>query len=152
MKSPDKFEIEHLLIEYSHINERRHELLIKMQETQKFKENTEDTLKSTFIDGMPKIKQLTDQVSKAVQKIVDEYNVYLKYYQQEIEELNKKEIAMHEALKVLDPHEYNIIQYRYIKGYSWNTVQVKIHYKRSQCFEIRDKSLEKLIEHYKSSD
>ena len=152
MKPPDKFTIERLLIEYSHINERRHEILIKMQETKMLRENTENTLKSAFLDGMPKVKQLTDQVYKAVQKVVDEYDVYLRYYKSEIEELNRKEIAMHEALKVLEPHEYNIIQYRYIKGYDWRNVILKVHYNRSRCFEIRDMSLEKLINVYKNSD
>jgi len=140
--------IERLLYEYRDIPERKRELLIKMGETQTFKLNAEDTLKSAVYSHVPKVKEIQDSVYEAVQKITDEFDIHLTYYKNEIERINAEEKAMYEALKALDQYEHKIIEMRYLKNYRWESIVIKIPYERTQCFKIRDEALQKISENY----
>lgn len=142
-------QIERLLIEYSNIPERKKELEIKTRESQLLIQNAEDTLRVPSYDGLPHGNIIQDAVYKAVQKIIDEYQIHLDYYQGQLKMLNEKERSVYEALKCLDPHEYKIIELRYIKGYRWENVAIKVNYHRVQCIRIRDKAVEKIKENYK---
>jgi molybdopterin-biosynthesis enzyme MoeA-like protein len=141
--------IERLLIEYSSIPERRREIEIKLKETELFKQNATDTLKVPVFDGMPHSKQMQDLVYKAVQKILDEFQVHLDYYTRQLKLYNYAEATMYNALKCLEPHEYNIIYWRYIKGHTWEIVSMKTNYCEKQCRNIKDISIEKLAQNYK---
>jgi len=142
-------QIERLLIEYSNIPERKKELEIKTREAQLLIQNAEDTLRVPSYDGLPHGNLLQDAVYKAVQKILDEYQIHLDYYQGQLKLLNEKERAVYEALKCLEPHEYKIIELRYIRGYMWKTVSIKVNYHRVQCIRIRDKAIEKIKQSYR---
>lgn len=144
--------IERLLYEYRDIPERKRELLIKMGETQTFKINTEDTLKAAVYSHVPKVKEIQDSVYQAVQKIIDEFDTHLSYYKNELENINAAEIAMYNALKCLEPSEYEIIINRYIKSRRWEYIALKAHYNRNYCFEVRDRAIQKLAENYRTSD
>ena len=142
-------QIERLLIEYSNIPERKKELEIKTREAQLLIQNAEDTLRVPSYDGLPHGNILQDAVYKAVQKIIDEYQIHFDYYQGQLKLLNEKERSVYEALKCLDPHEHKIIELRYIKGYRWETIAIKVNYCRAQCINIKEKALSKVRESYK---
>ena len=141
--------IERLLLEYSNISERKRELQSKIKENESRKKETEDTLKSTYLKFVPKGSNIGDSVFNAVKLILDEFQTHLDYYYGQLRILNDCEKAMYEALKCLDKRENDVIYWRYIKGHKWEVVSVKTSYSRSQCFEIRDVALEKLVQNYK---
>jgi molybdopterin-biosynthesis enzyme MoeA-like protein len=140
--------MERLLIEYSNIPDRRHEIEIKLNETKTFKQNATDTLRVSVPDGMPHSKSMRDLVYEAVQKIIDEYQTHLDYYCNQIRLYNEAETAMYNALKCLDKNEYNIIYHRYIKGYDWRAVALRTNNSERNCYYIRDIALEKLMGNY----
>ena len=141
--------MERLLIEYSSIPERRKELEIKLRETELFKQNAADTLRVPVFDGMPHSKQMRDLVFEAVRKILDEFQIHIDYYTGQLRQYNQAEISMYNALKCLESHEYNVIYWRYIKGYRWGIVSMKTNYCEKQCRNIKDAALGKLLCEYK---
>ena len=141
--------IERLLIEYSSIPERRREIEIKLRETEIFKQNTTDTLRVPIFNNMPHARGIKDIVYKAVQKILDEFQIHLDYYTVQLKLYNHAETAMYNALKCLEPHEYNIIYWRYIKGCEWRIVALKTNNSERNCYNIRDIAIEKLVINYK---
>ena len=141
--------IELLLIEYSNIAERKKELNTMIKEVELLKKNSEDTLRTPLFDGLPHGKTAKDLVFQAVQRILDEYQTHLDYYYSQLKLYVLSEKAMFEALKCLEPHEYNVIYWRYLKGHRWETVAIKTSYSRRQCFVVRDMAIEKLINNYK---
>ena len=146
-------QIERLLIEYSYIPERKRELDMIIKETKQLKENIEQSIGSFKITGLPRDKYIYhDRVLEAVQKIIDEYDIHLTYYRNQLELLNTAEKEMYEALKCLNKIEYNIVNFRYLKGYRWEVIAIKVSYSRPGCFKIRDKALQKICESYKSVD
>ena len=89
--------LERLLIEYSSIPERRREIEIKLRETEIFKQNTTDTLRVPIFNGMPHAREIKDMVYKAVQKILDEFQIHLDYYTGQLKLYNHAETAMYNA-------------------------------------------------------
>jgi len=136
------------LIEYSHIPERKNELNLKIQEAEFLRENTRNTLRVPKYSDTLQNRTLKDSVYEAVQKIFDEYQVHLDYYYGQLEELDRHELHMFEALKFLTPMEYKIIDLYYFKRYKWESVATKAHYSERQCRNIRDMAIGKLTFNY----
>ncbi|MDD5064945.1 MAG: hypothetical protein PHQ35_09360 [Phycisphaerae bacterium] len=141
--------MERLLIEYSNIPERKREIEIKLGETELFKQNASDTLRVPIFDGMPHAKEIKDLVYQTVQIMLDEFQTHMDYYTEQLKLFNQAESAMYNALKCLEPHEYNIIYWRYLKGHEWRTVALRTNNSERNCYYIRDVALNKLIQSYK---
>ncbi|TAL60161.1 MAG: hypothetical protein EPN88_16315 [Bacteroidetes bacterium] len=144
--------IERLLLEYSNIGERKRDIELKLKDTKLLKQNAVDTMKAPVFTGMPHAKEIRDIVSKTVQIILDEFQSHLDYYTGQLKLYNQAEAAMYNALKCLEPHEYNIIYWRYLKGYRWEVVSRKTNNSERNCYNIRDIALEKLVQNYKEGE
>lgn len=138
--------MERLLLEYSNLVERKKEIeKLIIQEKERI-ENIRDTLKAPKNDGTPHNNKLYDSVFEAVQKIIDDCSTHLEYYNLQMKNLNEVERIVLNGLSKLTKNEYKIVELRYFKGYSWNSIFPLIHYQETKCYELRNDALKKLCE------
>lgn len=57
-------------------------------------------------------------------------------------EFKKVDMVLNQCLET----ERNVITQRYIKGYSWNRIAMETHTSRTNCFNIKNKVINMLIE------
>jgi DNA-directed RNA polymerase specialized sigma subunit len=136
--------IEHLLIEYSHIPERRIELQAKAKDAAQRKKDAEEMINTATRTSQTKF--YTDRLSDTVSKIIDEYEFQLNFYYSELRNCNEKERKIYNALKELDYVKYQILVLRYFKRLPWNEISLKMNYSRQQCINIKNAAIAELKE------
>ena len=135
--------IEHLLIEYSHIPERRSELQSKVNDVIQRKRDAESMV-NTATRTASQTSYYADFIGDTVSKIIDEYEKHAEFYFSQIRNCNEKERMMLVALGKLDYPKYQIIVLRYMKLMKWEDIAIKINYSRRQCINIKNAALMEL--------
>jgi len=143
--------IERLLLEYSNIPNRKHDIEKMIIKERERIENIRDTLRVPVLNGMPKSRDLPDAVYKAVKEIIDNCSAHLEYYNTQMQQLNETEKVVMNGLTKLTETEHKIIELRYFKGYSWKAIFPLIHYQETRCYELRKEALKKLCENINES-
>lgn len=141
-------QIERLLIEYPELPYRIKELTDKLLLTLALKNNTQDTLRAYKYSHEGKSKTIVNPVLEAVQKSIDIHEESIKYYQEHIKDYTNRLIAMEKALENLLPVERRIIDLRYWKRHTWDSVGQKVHFHSDYCKQLRNGILLKIWQHY----
>lgn len=140
--------IEHLLIEYSHIPERRNELQSKVNDVIQRKRDAEEMIYTAARTSQT--KYYADHMGDMVSKIIDEYEKHAEFYFSQIRNCNEKERKVLAALEKLDYPKYQIIVLRYMKRMKWEDIARQMNYSRRQCINIKDAALMELKKYCES--
>jgi predicted DNA-binding protein (UPF0251 family) len=144
-KSPETRQTERLLRSYPHMLDDIQKLNEELCRTLEQKNFTQDTLKATKINDMPKSGNLSDSTYEAVEKSIDKHDEHIKYLVAQIEILYSDRKSIREATKILTMEEYRIIDYRYFKGMRLERISGIMHYHRTHCERIIKHGLQKII-------
>jgi DNA-directed RNA polymerase specialized sigma subunit len=88
----------------------------------------------------------TNSIDKIVEKIVDKLDMNIKELAKQINNYMDEQNFIIKKLNLLTNQECEIINLRYFQGLQWGVVARKVHYERSQCFNIHKKAMKKLKE------
>ena len=66
------------------------------------------------------------------------------FYTEKLNELVMAQLSIEKAIETLKPVERDLIRYRYIDGYPWHIVAVKLSYSEQQTHRIHSCTLQKL--------
>ncbi len=127
--------VEHLLIEYAHIPERRAELNIKARDAAQRKKDAEEMISTATRTSQT--KYYADHMGDTVSKIIDEYEFQLDFYYSELKNYNAKERKIYQALSQLDDVKRQIITLRYMKRLTWEEIARQMNYSEKQCARIK---------------
>lgn len=105
----------------------------------------ERELKVSELSDMPRGNGISDTTYKKVEKIIDCYSKQVAKIETNIEGLFYKKNMIEELVKSLDPNERKIIELKYFKKYKWWMIQHTMNYSRTQCFNIHDKAIIKML-------
>jgi hypothetical protein len=147
---------------YPGINKRILELNQDLNDVVKAKLNADGCLKATIITDEPRSPYTSSEptYNKTVklfdklEEICRELERYTEYIEWRINQLIDDKKRIDEALLSLTHDEYNIVKLRYwdypAPRYNWNKIITESYYCRSQCFEIHNIAMEKMVKYLKS--
>jgi len=136
--------VESMLLEYTHIPEMVRKLNRELNDIIQNKNETYNTLQSSKITGMPHGTEVSNITLKAVEKLIDRYEVRVKSITEEINYLIDLKENIEKAIRILSLEERRIIELRFFNSYKWKRIQYIVKYSRSQCFDIHNKAINKL--------
>lgn len=101
------------------------------------------------IDSLKNIGEqisLTQATSDKVNSMEEEYEKRLNTLLDRANNIYEKQTKITDLIMGLPVHERKVIEARYIKGYRWDYIPMKIHMSRSNCFRAHDMAIDKMVE------